>query len=313
MPLSSNWLKSSYLVQVILSPVDSKLLPWSYLTDLTDKERLSPETWVDTNFTPLSHLLIMYGKRVSIYGESYVDEILVQVGRQISQLNLAEETNTIRTAMQKNWTIKLNEVVFSFEAKFYRYSSFIEDGSPRYDLMSSISSDSKVYEERPPPKVYDYLSINFRSTTASPIVLKKTHFCERVRLHRIEWLGGFQEIRLIITPEHPGAASIDGSVSSNVSSDKPLSNEESVFNNKSTSSTGSVSEGGAVLGDSEFDIYVDNMGAPIIEICVEAFSPNYGTQGLEINDAVSDTKRSGHMIYFLLIMVLIVRIGPIDL
>ena len=312
MPLSTNWLKSSYFVQVILSPVDSKLLPWSYLTDLTDKERLSPETWVDTNFTPLSHL-IMYGKRVSICGESYVDEFLVQVGRQISQLNLAEETNTIRTAMQKNWTIKLNEVVFSFEAKFYRYASFIEDGSPRYDLMSSISSDSNVYEERPPPKVYEYLSINFRSTTASRIVLKKTHFCERVRLHRIEWLGGFQEIRLSITPEHPGVASIDGSVSSDVSSDKTLSNEESVFNNKSTSSTELVSEGGTVLGDSEFDIYVDNTGAPIIEICVEAFNPNYGAQGLEINDAFSDTKRSGHMIYFLLIMVLIVRIGPIDL
>ena len=312
MPLSTNWLKSSYFVQVILTPVDSKLLPWSYLTDLTDEERLSPQTWVDTNFTPLSHL-IMYGKRVSINGESYVDEILVKVGRQISQLNLAEETNTIRTAMQKNWTIKLNEVVFSFEAKFYRYASFIEDGSPRYDLMSSISSDSKVYEERPPPKVYDYLSINFRSTTASPIVLQKTHFCERVRLHKIEWLGGFQEVRLNITPEHPGVASIDRSVFSDVSIDEPLSNEESVFNNKSTSSTGLVSEGGAVLGDSEFDIYVDNMGAAIIEICVEAFNPNYGAQELEINDAVSDTKRSGRMIYFLLKMVLIVRIGPIDL
>ena len=312
MPLSNKWLKSSYFVQVILTPVDSKLLPWSYLTDLTDEERLAPETWVDTNFTPLSHL-IMHGKRINIYGESYVDEILVQVGRQISQLNLAEETNTIRTAMQKNWTIKLNEVVFSFEAKFYRYASFIEDGSPRYDLMSSISSDSKVYEERPPPKVYDYLSINFRSTTASPIILKKTHFCERVRLHKIEWLGGFQEVRLNITPEHPGVASTDGSVSSVVSIDEPLSNEESVFNNKSTSSTGLVSEGGAVLGDSEFDIYVDSMGAPIIEICVEAFNPNYGAQELEINDAVSDTKRSGHVIYFLLIMVLIVRIGPIDL
>ena len=61
--------------------------------------------------SPLSHL-IMFGKCVSINGESYVDEIFVKVGRQIFQLNLAEETNTIRTAMQKNWTMKLNEILF---------------------------------------------------------------------------------------------------------------------------------------------------------------------------------------------------------
>ena len=317
MPLSTNWLKSSYFVQVILTPVDSKLLPWSYFTDLTDEERFSPETWFDTNIIPLGNL-VMFGKRVSIYGESYVDEILVQVGRKISQLNLAEETNTIRTAMEKNWTIKLNEVVFSFEAKFYRYASFTEDGSPRYDLIGSIYyTDFMVFEESPPPKVYDYLSINFRSlTTASPtpFVLKKTHFCERVRLQRIEWLGGFQEVRLNITPEHPGVAYIDGSVSSDVSSDKPLSNEESVFNNKSTSSSVLVSEGGAVLGDSEFDIYVDNTGAPIIEICVEAFNPNHRAQGFVIGEAVSETNCAGHMIYVvdLLIMVLIAKIGFID-
>ena len=311
MPLSTNWLKSAYFVQVILTPVDSKLLPWSYLTDLTDEERLSPETWVDTNITPLSHL-IMFGKRVSIYGESYVDQILVKVGRKISQFNLAQETNTIRTAMQKNWTMKLNEELFFFKADFYRYASFVEDGSPRYDLMGLIYSGKIIYEERPPAKVYEYLLINFRSTFDSLTVLKKTNFCERVRLHRIEWLEGYQEIRLNITPEHPGVASIDGSVSSDVSSDELLSNKESVFNNKSAS-TGLVSEGGTVLGDAEFDVYVDNMGAAIIEICVEAFNPNYGTQGLEINDAVSDTKRSGHVIYFLLIIVLTVRIGPIYL
>ena len=316
MPLSTNWLKSSYFVQVILTPVDSKLLPWSYFSNLTDEERFfSPETWVDTNIIPLGHL-VMFGKRVSIYGESYVDEILVQVGRQISKLNLAEETNTIRTAMEKNWTIKLNDVVFSFEAKFYRYASFTEDGSPRYDLIGSINySDFMVFEERPPQKVYDYLSINVQSsTTASPFVLKKTHFCERVRLQRIEWLGGFQEIRLNITPEHPSVASIDGSVSSDASNDELLSNEESVFNNKSTSSSVLVSEGGVVLGDSEFDIYVDKTGAPIIEICVEAFNPNHRAQGFVIGEAVSEINYAGHMIYVvdLLIMVLIARIGFIE-
>ena len=63
--------------------------------------------------------------------------------------------------------------------------------------MDSITYDFiKVVEERPPPKVYDYLLINIRSTTASPTVLKKTHSCERIRLHRIEWLGGFQEVHL---------------------------------------------------------------------------------------------------------------------
>ena len=312
MPFSTNWLKSAYFVQVILTPVDSKLLPWSYLTDITDEERHSPGTWFDTNITPLG-LLIMYGKHVEINGEFYVDEILVKVGRQISQFNLAQETNAIRTAMQKNWTMKLNEGLFFFKANFYRYASFVEDGSPRYDLLGLIYSDINVYEERPPPKVYEYLLINFRSTLDSPMLLKKTHFCERVRLHRIEWLGGFQEVCLNITPEHPGVASIDGSVCSDASSDELLSNEESVFNNNSTSSTGLLSEGGTALGDSEFDIYVDNMGAAIIEICVEAFNRNYRAQELEINGAVSDTKRSGHVIYFLLISVLTVRIGPINL
>ena len=309
--ISTNWLTSSYFVQLILTPVDAQLLPRSYFTKLTDVEQRSPETWFNPNITPIDYLE-MYGKLVSINGEAYVGELLAQIGRLISHFDLAEEVNILHKAMEHVWTIKFNNTVYSFLTKFYRYASYVERGSdPRYDLISSLSRH-KIYEARPPPKVYTFLFYYLKLSRKgkASAVLKKTHFCEKVKLHRSEWIGGFQEVRLNVTAAHTvesdeEATALHEPLRSNgtgdVSSDGSVSSNGPLPNNRSTLENESVPVASKILGDSEFDFYLDNTGEPVVEICVEDFNPDYRVQGTAISDPASKSSCARHAIYHLLI------------
>ena len=186
-PISTRWLVGSYFIQLILSPVGTILLPWSYLTDLSIEQKRSPETWFTSHITPLYHFQV-YGKRVVINNETYVGELLVRVGRQTYPLNVAKETVTIQNATRKNWTITLKGSNFSFTVTFDRYASFIPNGhSRRYDLTGYYTlMREDIIEENPIPKVYELIQIldKFNYIHHTVNVLKKTNFCERVRLFR---------------------------------------------------------------------------------------------------------------------------------
>ena len=113
---------------------------------------------------------------------------------------MAAETKTIRNAVSKHWTIRLKGREFSFTVKFYRYASFVENGMlPRSDFLSFYLGYEPIHEDSPPPKVYEMFETEVQDDVYH--VLKKTHFCDRVRLSRSEWLGGFQEIRLNLSSE----------------------------------------------------------------------------------------------------------------
>ena len=127
----------------------------------------------------------MRGKRVIVKNETYVGELLVRVGREKYPLNIAKETEIIQNAMRKNWTITLKGRFFKFTVAFDRYASFIPDGmSRRHDLIGDYTSSLHyVHEEKPIPKVYELIHY-IRYTDLTVSVLKKTNFCERVRLFR---------------------------------------------------------------------------------------------------------------------------------
>ena len=267
---------------------------------LTDVERLSPEIWFNTTFTPLGHLKV-YGKRVTINDVPFVSEILVLIGRQISHFNLENEVNVLRKAMENIWTIELNRTVYSFSTTFYRYADYIEDGlNPRYDFISSLSRH-KIYEARPPPKVYTDLNIKISREIQESAVLKKTHFCEKVKLQRNEWIGGFQEIRLNVTLGHTDATMESDEGATSLHEPIGRNGTGGISSNGSTLKNESVPEHIKILGDSEFDFYIDNTGEPVVEICVEDFNPDYRVRGTVISDSASQSSCAEHKIYHLLI------------
>ena len=204
MPISTQWLASTYFVQLILTPVDSgvpNMLPWSYITSLSPEERSSPEIWLSSHIAPLYHFQI-YGRREEKSNVSYVKDLLVRVGRKRSPLNVAIETTVIRDALNQPWMIKLKGKEFTYDAEFYRYANFIPNGlllgtNIFIDHNRSISDVEE--QEGPPPAVYEELDLSY--TDIPDTVLKKTHFCERVRLLQSEWSGRLQDLYLNLGTE----------------------------------------------------------------------------------------------------------------
>ena len=59
-----------------------------------------------------------------------------------------------------------------------------------------------------------------------------------------------------------------------------------------------------VLGDSEFDLYIDDSGIPMIEICVENFNPKYLSERTVESGTVSITSSRSHIISILVLTVI---------
>ena len=194
-----------YFIQLIMTPVETagfNMLPLFYL--ITDEALQPPELWFDCHVAPLDYFK-MYGKIVDFGNDSYIEELLVRIGRRKSPLNIAAEIKTIRDAMHRNWNITLKGRTFSFTVRFDRYAQFVPDGlSRRYEVVRS-SPENFIWENLYPPKIYDLFLMK---GDYPDMVLKKTHFCERVRLSRSEWVGGFQEIRLYLGSEVPDGEDI---------------------------------------------------------------------------------------------------------
>ena len=167
---------------------------------------------------------------------------MVRVGRKKYPLNLDREIKSIKAAIKKPWAIMLKGEVFQFSVRFYRYRWYIptQYATNKRHVLNYLtgSGESLGSEPSSPDEHYetDVLYIGF----GNPFTLKKTNFCNRVRLTRSEWIAGFEEIRLNTSTE--------------------------IFDSNKR------------LGNSEFDIFLDETGEPTVEICVEDFNPNHQEQ-----------------------------------
>ena len=220
-------------MQLQLTPSSDKLLPLSYLKDLSDEQRNEPESWFDTQGAPLDYFVVHFKE------EEFVEELVVKVGKNKYPFSLNREIKTIQNAITKPWTISLKGEVFQFSVKFYRYAWYIPNPQQASidHVLKHLNGDTFLYGDAPKDR---YVPEVLSMPNGKPVVLKKTNFCNRVRLIRSEWIAGFGEIRLNTSKE--------------------------VFDSET------------FLGDSEFDIFLDEMGVPTVEICVEDFNPDYQEQ-----------------------------------
>ena len=125
-----------------------------------------------------------------------------------------------------------------FFCKLLSYQSYIQSKWNRRYDVEDRVKGVFTLEENTGEEPYQ--TVMSASPRAGLFTFKKTNFCSRVRLARSEWVTGFQEIQLNISEEK-----IDS---------------------------------GNMFGDSEFDIYLDNLGDPTVDICVEDFNPDYTEQ-----------------------------------
>ena len=171
-------------------------------------------------------------KKMKVENETFVKDFVVRVGRATGKLRVDREFKAIRDAISRPWTVRLNGEIFQFSVNFYRYQFYIQ-----WSWNTRYDVEDKVkgvftLEENKGEEPYQ--TVMSDTPKESSFMFKKTNFCSRVRLARSEWISGFQEIRLNISQENL--------------------------------------DSGNMLGDSVFDIYLDDLGEPTVDICVEDFN-----------------------------------------
>ena len=188
--LSSQWQTSLYFIQLVMTPVETTETMTLLVLVGNETAFLPPEMWFKSHIKPLDYFSLY----VEPQGEGYIEKILVRVGRRLSPLDIATETQMLRDAMGKTWTIDLKGRSFSYKVDFDKYANFVADGNVRrYDIVHSLSKNI-IYEGPYPARMYELIV----DGKTPDVVLKKTHFCDRVRLSRSEWEGGFQTIRVFL-------------------------------------------------------------------------------------------------------------------
>lgn len=233
----------AYYVQLQMTPTSDDLLPLEYLTTLTDKQLSVPGTWFNAQGAPLDYFEIIVDDR----NTTFVEKMLVRVGKSKSPLIFDKEIEAIKKAMTKLWTVNLKGHAFRFWVDFDKYARF-DRRRPRYSIISSLTNE--LIFEGEPTEIHYRRVVRPRQEREKifPLTLKKTNFCDRVQLFRSEWVEGFQEIRL--------------NLSTLLQSQK-------------------------IIGDSEFDIHLNDMGQPTVEICVADFNPDYDYLKEYTNGALS--------------------------
>ena len=254
-------MNDGYYIQIQLTPV-SGLLPTSYIKGLSNEQIIDPVTWFDTNGGQLDCFALFYRETADENG-TFVKDFVARVGKTINPIRLKRDIKAVQNAISKQpWAIRLNGVGFQFSVSIYRYESFMPLLSKkRYDVLDYVKG-VRTREENATEELYE--TVIPVATRAIRFGFKKTHFCNRVRLARSEWIAGFQEIRLNTSKE--------------------------VFDNKK------------MLGDSEFDVFLDDLGEPTVEICVEDFNPDYSEQQTRENN--SSLLCSGLIVHMLMIAVI---------
>ena len=192
--LSSQWQTSLYFIQLTLTPVETTD-PLTLLVLVGNETAfLPPEMWLESHIKPLDYFSMYFSMFEGPQGEDYVEKILVRVGRRLSPLDIATETKMLRDAMGKTWTLDLKGRSFSYKVDFDKYANFVaDDNARRYDIVHFLSKNI-IYEGSYPARMYELIV----ERKVPDVVLKKTHFCDRVRLSRSEWEGGFQTIRVFL-------------------------------------------------------------------------------------------------------------------
>ena len=237
-----NSLNDGYNVQLLLTPTSDELLPLSYLETLTAEQKQEPTTWFKSQGAPLDHFEVVV-KNVTIEKTLYVENLIVRLGKIKNPVSLSKEIKLLKEAMKKSWVIALNGTVFEFTVRFYRYAWFLPLMSwGRTDVLMDLTNNKTTESVRYVQSEEAYGEIGLMGTIPATTLftIKKTNFCNRVRLVRSEWIAGFQEIR--------------------------LNTSEAVLDSNKT------------LGDSEFDIFLGDQGEPTVEICVDDFNPEYQKQ-----------------------------------
>ena len=238
-----------------LTPVTDRLLPWSYIHELSIEQKQDTNRWFDLKGSVLD-VFTIYGEVADIDNVTYAKSLIVRVGRKKYPVKFDKEVRAIEKAVLKSWDINLRGESYSFSVEIYKYGVFVFDGKmPRVNIIDRLNHQGKQYYDQ--VKLYDRIELFAdRSFYIDIAVLRKVNFCMRVRLASSEWVAGYDEITL----------------SPNI-----------------TSSTSR-----RVLGDSEFSIYLDEFGTPVVHICVENFNSDYMYNDNLINersnyDAVSGT------------------------
>ena len=232
-PISASWLNDQYFVQLEMTPAMIELLPMSYLDSLSVEERKQPNIWFDAKGAPLDFFILFVETSKN---NSFVKKLIVRIGRSRYPLNVAEETNSIRKAISQEWEININGKTFKFSVQFDKYASFVYDGVQRkFDVSEFVTNDKTVRMGKAVKRVNAFSSKT--NNKLATLILRKTNFCDRVRLLATEWTGGFQEIRLDSSIAREGAEK--------------------------------------VLGDSEFDMFLNDHGKVEVDICVEDFNQDY--------------------------------------
>ena len=249
-PFISKLLNEEYSIRLLLTPTSDKLLPRSYLKELTAEQRKEPGTWFDAHGAPLDGFSV-FSKDVIINNTEYVDEMVVKIGKSKYPISLSKAIGTIQNALENSWAIELNGEIFQYDVEIYRYAEFIPTALLRQKayVLNQLVNDGLLYEDADVDELFNIDLFTTTFSRSTPFILRKTNFCNRVQLKRSEWIAGFQEIRL------------------NTSKD--------------------VFESEKWLGDSEFDIFLEDNGEPTVEICVEDFNPGYEDQSTRRNATVA--------------------------
>ena len=177
---------------------------------------------------PLDHFEICV-KKADIGKTAYVEDLIVMVGKMKYPFVLGEEIKSIQDAIIKPWAITLNDKVFHFSVKLYRYARFrplaLLERHNILDYLNRVKAEDTRYVETTEEEMYEQMTVRDKfPSQGESFILKKTNFCNRVCLTRSEWIAGFQEISLNTSKE--------------------------VFDSNKT------------LGDSEFDIFLNEQGEP---------------------------------------------------
>ena len=255
MPVAASLLKQGYLIQLKLTPIKDRLLPWSYIQELSSEQKKDKNNWFDLKGLVLD-IFTIYGEVVDIENVTYAKSLIVRVGRKKYPIYFHKEIKAIKKAILKSWDIYVRGESYQFSVEIYKFGSFVFDGKMhRVNIIDRLNNQGFRYYD--PVKLYEGIEFGSdRSFYIDTVILRKVNFCMRVRLTLSEWVAGYDEITL------------------------------------SPSFTSTTSRG--VLGDSEFSIYLDEFGTPVVHICVENFNSDYMYDDdlidkISNNDATSGT------------------------
>ena len=239
-----------------LTPTTDRLLPWSYIQELSAEQKQDTNSWFDLKGLVID-VYTIYGEVADIENVTYAKSLIVRFGRKKYPIYFDKEVKAIKKAILKSWEINLRGERYPFSVEIYKFGMFVFDGRmSRVNVIDRLNDQRTSYYD--PLKLYEAIDFANRLSFYKDIaIFRKVNFCMRVRLAASEWVAGYDEITL-----SPNITSL---------------------------------ESRRVLGDSEFSIYLDEFGRPVVDICVENFNSDYMYDDNLMNDRSNYDATSGTM------------------